>query len=279
LSEAVRPRDHRVASLVGEKSGNATYYLVEDFHGFSTTVEGHAHAVQNEFGKRAKTMTMPVTTLRALCEQLGPATIDFLKIDVEGAERDVLLSGDWRHHRPKIVMVEAVAPVTMAPSWQAWEPLLLTQGYRFASFDGLNRTYVAEEHGALAERLEAASGAEETGTQFRNFKPALEDATHPDHGLARLFSGADMVQLPLLSVDAMIDRLITKLDPVVLDHPIQPANVGNAHRLLFGSDPVPGWAESLGLLPTATVLDLYRSAMASAPFRVACGRISASYAW
>ena len=79
LSEAVRPRDIRVASLVGTAPGDATYYLVEDFHGLSTTVEGHARAAQSEYGKTSKAMTMPVTTLRALCEQHVPAAIDFLR--------------------------------------------------------------------------------------------------------------------------------------------------------------------------------------------------------
>jgi hypothetical protein len=35
-------------------------------------------------------MTAPVTTLRSLCEQHAPDAIDFLKIDVEGAEHRVL---------------------------------------------------------------------------------------------------------------------------------------------------------------------------------------------
>src|SRR5476649_2369741 len=51
LSEAVRPRDSRIQSLVGERSGAATYYLVEDFHGLSTTIEGHALKARSEFGK------------------------------------------------------------------------------------------------------------------------------------------------------------------------------------------------------------------------------------
>jgi hypothetical protein len=37
--------------------------------------------------------------------------------------------------------------------------------------------------------------------------------------------------------------------------------------------------ETLQLPPGATVRDLYRSAVASAPFRAACGRISASTSW
>src|SRR4051812_40095980 len=95
LSDAVRPRDTRIASLVGEQPGQTTYYLIEDFHGLSTTVEGHARAAQREYGKTARPMTLPVTTLRALCEQHAPVAIDFLKIDVEGAEREVLIGGDW----------------------------------------------------------------------------------------------------------------------------------------------------------------------------------------
>ena len=87
-----------------ESPANATYYLVEDFHGLSTTVENHARAAQSEFGKRSQAMTMPVTTLQALCEQYAPDAIDFLKIDVEGAEREVLLGGDWRRFRPKVVV-------------------------------------------------------------------------------------------------------------------------------------------------------------------------------
>src|ERR1043166_5385409 len=174
LSAAVRPRDSRHQLLVGEKAGEATYYLVEDFHGLSTTVEGHARKAQSEFGKKSQTMTVPVTTLRALCERHAPAVIDFLKIDVEGAEREVLLGGDWRRFPPKAVVLEALAPVTMAPAWEAWEPLLTTQGYRFAFFDSLNRYYVAEEHdGELAdldadiERKQAADRRLARQTQFR----------------------------------------------------------------------------------------------------------------
>src|SRR4026207_951883 len=39
LSEAVRPLDVQIQSLIGEKPGTATYHLVEDYHGLSTTIE------------------------------------------------------------------------------------------------------------------------------------------------------------------------------------------------------------------------------------------------
>ena len=279
LSDAVRPRDRRIRSLVGASSGEATYYLVEDYHGLSTTVETHARAAQSTFGKRSQAMTLPVTTLRAQCEQYAPGEIDFLKIDVEGAEREVLAGGDWRRFRPKVVVAEALAPVTMAPAWDIWEPLLLGNFYRFALFDGLNRYYVAEEHDALAERLAAAPTSFDGVIPFRDFKPALEDVTHPDHALARLFAGADMVRLPLMPVDMMVERLTAALDSTSPGRPAGPPEIAAAHQRLFAIPAAPGWAEDLGLAPNATVRDIYRSAAASARFRAACGRISASYGW
>ena len=94
------------------RAGKATYYLVEDFHGLSTTVEGHARAAQSEFGKRSQTMTVPVTTFRALSAQYAPDAIDILRIGVEGAKPKVVTGGHWPRFRPKVIVTEALAPVT-----------------------------------------------------------------------------------------------------------------------------------------------------------------------
>jgi hypothetical protein len=221
-------------------------------------------------------MSMPVTTLQALCEHYAADTIDFLKIDVEGAEREVLLGSDWRRFRPKVVVIEALAPVSMAPAWAAWEPLLLGSGYRYGLFDSLNRYYVAEEHAALVARLASAPAAFSGVTPFRQFRPAFEDTAHPDHRLAVLLGTTDAVRLPLMSFDTMAARLIDGLDP---DQPVQASEIADAHLRLFDIPATRGWAGSLDLPTAATIRDLYRSAVASAPFRAACGRISASTAW
>ena len=84
-----------------------------------------------------------MVTLAELCASHGIEAIDFLKIDVEGAEGDVIAGGDWRRYRPKVVMVEAIKPISGEPAWEAWEGALLAQGYRFALFDTLNQFYVA----------------------------------------------------------------------------------------------------------------------------------------
>jgi FkbM family methyltransferase len=279
LSAAVRPRDTRIQSLVGKTAGEATYFLVEDFHGLSTTIASHAQAAQAELGKAAQTMTVPVTTLRTLCEQHAPAAIDFLKVDVEGAEPDVLAGGDWRRFRPKVVVVEALAPLTLAPSWQSWEPTLTSNGYRFAFFDTLNRYYVAQESDELAARLAAEPPSFENVKKLSNFRPALDDASHPNHRLATLLTGADMVRLPLLDAETVVSLLTGGLQAADLGKAASVTDIALAHERLFGGRPSAAWISDLALSRDATMRELYLRIIDSELFRAACGRISASYAW
>jgi hypothetical protein len=85
-----------------------------------------------------------------------------------------------------------------------------------------------------------------------------------------------MVRLPLMSFDMMAERLFDGLDP---DRPAQASDIAAAHQRLFGMPATLAWAGSLRLAANATIRDLYRSAVESAEFRTACGRISASYSW
>jgi hypothetical protein len=53
-------------------------------------------------------------------------------------------------------MAESTAPLTEAPTHQAWEPILLDNGYIFAMGDGLNRYYVHKsEEKLLSKFIEA----------------------------------------------------------------------------------------------------------------------------
>ena len=197
LSRAVRPRDVHLEAVVGAASGETTFYLIDDFHGLSTAIESHARSAQTQFGKSSRRITVPVTTLAELCATHAPTSFDFLKIDVEGAEKDVLFGGDWQNYRPKVVVAEALAPYTLAPAWPEWEPFLAQHGYRYVLFDSLNRYYLAEEANELAACFATAPAAFEDAVQFRNVKPALADETHPDHRLATAIARTTMTRLPL----------------------------------------------------------------------------------
>ncbi|HEX2215401.1 MAG TPA: FkbM family methyltransferase [Xanthobacteraceae bacterium] len=279
LSRAVRPRDRHRQQLVGAQAGDAPFYLVQEFHGFSTMIEQHAARAQTDFGKASEKLMLPVTTLRELCAQHVSASIDFLKVDVEGGEKDVLQGGDWKTFRPKIVLVEALAPYTLAPAWHDWEPLLTQNGYRFVFFDSLNRYYAAEEAAELARRFEDAPDVSDNAVQFGVLKPALDEGTHPDRPLATLLSRAAMTRLPFLPRGTIVDLLIAELAPTELDKPAGGLEIAAAWERLFGRGPTPDEVEKLALPQAATMRQLYALIAESDAFRTACGRISASYAW
>ncbi len=151
-----RPRDVNLNVALGDTSGEMVFHEVEGEHtGLSSLApEAMAQIAANGFPVRPRTIR--VRTLAELCRALVRQPIHFLKIDVEGAEAAVLAGADFSAYRPWIVLVEATAPMSSAPTHAAWEPLLLGFGYRFAWFDGLNRFYLSAEHAdALARHFEA----------------------------------------------------------------------------------------------------------------------------
>jgi FkbM family methyltransferase len=277
LSRAVRPRDHHIEAAVGASAGDAAFHLVKDFHGLSTTIESHARSARTQFGKASQAIVVRMTTLAELCEEHAPESIDFLKVDVEGAEQDVLLNGNWQKHRPKVVVAEALAPYSLAPAWEDWEPFLRQQGYRYAWFDSLNRYYLAEEAGELARSFDLVP-AMDTIFQYRNTKPALADDAHPDHRLARLFAGTDMIRLPLLGRDALCQMLTTDISAAILAQPAGGPEIAHAVERMFGPNSALR-PEDLSLPAAPCVRDVYAAITHTDEFWAACGRISASYAW
>lgn len=277
LAHGVRPRDRNIRSLVGASEGTASFHLVNEFHGLSTMIADHARKAESEFGKASQTMSMPITTLKALCEQRAPASFEFLKIDVEGAEDDVIRGGDWKHFRPKIVVIEALAPYSLAPAWESWEPVLTRHSYRYARFDSLNRYYIAEEESEIMRALTAAPDTFDA-VLFRDMQPALDAASHPDHRLAQLLAKVDMVRLPLIERETLVALLTTDLPAESLGKTATEADIAAAAERLFGHIPQSEWLSELRQ-PHATIRDVYAQLVETDRFRTACGRISASYAW
>jgi FkbM family methyltransferase len=105
-------------------------------------------------GTDGTTRTVPVFPLTEILDRHGGGRpIDFLKIDVEGWEHEVLAGLDLERYRPTIIVVEATLPQTRVESHGQWENALLGAKYSFAYFDGLNRFYLAEENIQLKQHF------------------------------------------------------------------------------------------------------------------------------
>jgi FkbM family methyltransferase len=280
LARAVRPRDIQYEGLIAAEAGVRDFHLVHDFHGFSTAVAEHAAKALSEFGKSSEVIRVPAMTLAELCEQHAVTAIDFLKVDVEGLEGDVLRGNDWDRFRPKVVVIEALATYTLAPAWPEWEPLLNAKSYRYAWFDSLNRYYVAEETSELRQLLEASPASfDDCAVMFRNIPPALGSEVHPDHGLAQRVADGVMRRLPLLANEALLDWITADMAPAELARPTTAQDLQTAWDRLFGASLTEHELETYSSLGTGSVRDLYGALIDTDRFRAALGRISASYAW
>ena len=197
LYTRLRPRDTAVRALIGRADGESDFFLVDRLHGFSSMVEQHAQKAE-AFGAGYRKLRLPVMTLATLCEKHGLGDIDFLKIDVEGGEADVLAGADFKRFRPKVIVAEAVTPGSGEPAWAEWEPLLIASGYRFRLFDTLNRFYVAEECPEILARLPSERADWHVVRHMYEIGRAPENASHPDHALARELARGFWAALPWL---------------------------------------------------------------------------------
>jgi FkbM family methyltransferase len=148
---AVRERDTNLCLAAFDQRGSAILHLIADT-GLSTLSSALA-ARQERADRTVRTIETPTMPLREILDTYldKGRDVHFLKIDVEGHEANVVISNDWEHFRPWIVVVEAIHPVTSEQSHQAWEPILLGSGYEYAYFDGINRFYVATERRRLKQ--------------------------------------------------------------------------------------------------------------------------------
>jgi FkbM family methyltransferase len=172
LLMAARPRDVNLEVAVADRPGQQSMAFARTA-ALSTLDDDQAARLASQ-GMRLERGMVQVTTLRSLWRENVPPgqAVHFLKIDVEGYERQVVLGGDWQTDRPWIVLAEATRPQTDEPTYEDWEPVLTDAGYQLVYEDGLNRFYVAAEHARLAAAFRFPPNV------FDNFAQASE-------GLAR----------------------------------------------------------------------------------------------
>ena len=150
---ADRPRDINLCVALSSRSGEVDFFEIGE-SGLST-IDAEVARRHAESGRDVRRYRVHSLTLREVCELHRVTEVQFLKIDVEGAEEDVLRGMDFDRVRPWIVLIEATQPNTQIPSFEAWEPLLLNAGYLFVYSDGTNRYYVSKEHAELRDAFRA----------------------------------------------------------------------------------------------------------------------------
>jgi FkbM family methyltransferase len=146
-----RPGDRVLQVAVGKPTGVLPLY---EFPGSGiSTLEPVIAERHRSRGFEVRETSTEVIALSTILRMAGGKDIHWMKIDVEGFEKQVLASWGNSAVRPWIVVVEATLPLTQIQTHESWESLLTGRGYEFAYFDGLNRFYVSEKHKRLKDVL------------------------------------------------------------------------------------------------------------------------------
>lgn len=147
-----RPEDINLNAAVGAEIGTLKFFEFPKT-GLSTGNDKHAKR-HIEGGFYFNEIEVKVITLNDICAKHVTGEIHFLKVDVEGFEKEVFQGIDFGKYRPWIIVAEATEPLSHVESFAEWEPLLLEGGYSYVSTDGLNRFYLSSRQMELKSLLE-----------------------------------------------------------------------------------------------------------------------------
>lgn len=101
-----RPRDINLNVGVGDFRSDAQFYLCEP-HQLSSfkSPTGILSRIRNRHMKSTGIVSVTVIPLSSFKSYLQPE-VDFMSVDVEGNEIEVLKTNDWERCRPKLLIVE-----------------------------------------------------------------------------------------------------------------------------------------------------------------------------
>jgi len=159
-----RPASRTFAcAVVGPRDGGETvFFRVAEGQVYSTTHLSPAHRQRlDRMGLQWQEVRVPARTLDSILAQAAPAQIDFVSIDVEGGELQVLHGFDLGRWKPAIVIVETNA----RRRDPAIRDYFVSRGYAYRHSIDVNDFYAPLEHGAIATRI--VDGARYLRHRFR----------------------------------------------------------------------------------------------------------------
>ena len=127
-----RPRDINLNIGISNKKGILTYYVM-DADTLNTFSEEEAKKNVEKWGKKIiRTMDIPVDSIDSVIEKYSNNIYpDFMNIDAEGVEMDILSKIDFARSKPKVICLETIeyAETGVQKSITETADFLIAKGY------------------------------------------------------------------------------------------------------------------------------------------------------
>lgn len=149
---AERTRDINLNIGIGKKNGKAIFYEFEA-SGLSTFSKDRAETLIKEGYKLRRKLDIPIRRLDYILEKNVEGNIDFMSIDTEGYDIDVLQSNNWNKFRPKLICIETIDFTDLLKNGglsshkKEIDEFLWKKGYREYCHTDLNTIYIDKKFG------------------------------------------------------------------------------------------------------------------------------------
>ena len=126
----IRPKDINIEKGIGLKKDKLTFYQFNE-SALNTFSKKEAFSKNKDGYKIIKSNLVEVDTLENILDKYMPLNteIDFLNIDAEGKDEEVLISNNWERYKPNYIVIEILREVSLYNNNSSIKKILKTKGY------------------------------------------------------------------------------------------------------------------------------------------------------
>ena len=126
----IRPKDINVEKGIALKNDKLTFYQFNE-SALNTFSKEEAFSKNKDGYKIIQRNLIEVDTLENILDKYMPINtkIDFLNIDAEGKDEEVLISNNWVKYKPSYILVEILREVYLGKNNCSIKKFLKTKGY------------------------------------------------------------------------------------------------------------------------------------------------------
>lgn len=199
-----RPRDINLNIGISNKNTTLTLrsYANQGLSTFSEDIKSEYKGQREPEVAQYKDVKIPVETLEAVFKRHKVKEINFMKIDVEGLEYEVIEGNDWAKYRPQVLCIEANHII------KDWRPLLQKNHYNLFFNDGLNEYYIDKTiekklNFQYVDHVVLSLGG---GVRFQDYKLAEEATQKRDHHIQKLEKNINHQNDYIIQLQKKMDR-------------------------------------------------------------------------
>lgn len=137
LLEEKRKRDINLNIGIANQEGELDFFMKDSANTTESTGFTFSKQVYDKRKYKLDSKKVQVLPLKKVFAENSVENIDFMNIDVEGFEREVIKSNDWKKYRPTVLCIEG----------NNYDELLSCHNYERILFDGNNVYYVLKKNG------------------------------------------------------------------------------------------------------------------------------------